>query len=138
MSQRATDERVELLRTIFGAFNRRDFDAALEHVHPEVELRPALQELDVDSLYSGPDELRRFMETVTNAWEEYLVEPVETTAAPGDRVLVVEHWHARGRDGIEFDFELIDVYSFRDGLVVRIDGYRDRSEARAGAGLPPA
>jgi hypothetical protein len=78
------------------------------------------------------------METVTNAWDVYLVEPVETTAAPGVRVLVVEHWHARGRDGIEFDFELIDVYSFRDGLVVRIDGYRDRSEARAGAGLPPA
>jgi ketosteroid isomerase-like protein len=77
------------------------------------------------------------METVTNAWEEYLVEPVEARDAPGDRVLVVERWHARGRDGIEFHFELIDVYSFRDGLVVRIDGYRDKSVALEAAGLAP-
>ena len=137
MAQKAANQGIEVLRTMFEAFNRRDFDDALRYAHPEIELRPALQELDVDSRYSGRDGVRRFMETVTNAWEEYLVEPVEASDAPGDRVLVVERWHARGRDGIEFHFELIDVYSFRDGLVVRIDGYRDKSVALEAAGLAP-
>jgi ketosteroid isomerase-like protein len=59
----------------------------------------------------------------------------EMIEAPGERVVVVESWHARGRDGIEFDFELTDVYTFRDGLVVRIEGFGEREDALEAAGL---
>jgi ketosteroid isomerase-like protein len=128
-------QKIDTLRAMFDAFNRRDFDEALRHAHPDVELHPALTELDVRSRYRGRDEVRQFMETVTGVWEAYVVEAEETTEAPGDRVLVVEHWHARGRQGIEFDFELIDVYEFRDGLLARIDGFRDKTSALAAAGL---
>lgn len=119
------------------AFNRRDFDTAVRFAHPEVELHPALHELDVRSAYRGRGELREFMETITDAWDEYVVEAQEILVAPDGRVLAVESWHARGRDGIEFDFELTDVYEFRDGLIVRIAGFRDRADALEAAGFAP-
>jgi SnoaL-like domain len=74
-------------------------------------------------------------------------EPEEIIEVPDGRVLAVERWRARGRQGIKFDFLLVDVYTFRDGLIVRIDGFRDRTAAskpwgcrsgsrRAAAGFP--
>ena len=44
-------------------------------------------------------------------------------------------WRVRGRDALQLDFELIDVYTFRDGLIVRIVGFRDRAEALDAVGL---
>ena len=117
------------LRNIFDDFNRRDFDAALRHLDPEVVLEPALHELDVLSSYRGHEEVRQFFETITDAWETYEVTLKDLIDASGDRVVAIERWEARGRQGIEFAFELIDVYAFRDGLVVRIEGFRDMARA---------
>jgi hypothetical protein len=55
--------------------------------------------------------------------------------APGDRILVLDRWRFCGREGIEIDDRLANAYAFRDGLIVRIDGYRDRAEARAALGV---
>jgi ketosteroid isomerase-like protein len=129
-------ERIDTLRAVFEAFNRRDFDDALHYAHPDVELHPGLTELDVAGRYRGREEVRHFFETITEAWESYVVEPKETIEAQGDRVIVVERWRARGRHGIAFDFELTDVYTFRDGLIARIDGYRDAADALEATGLP--
>ena len=41
----------------------------------------------------------------------------------------------RARDGIETGFQLTDIYTFRDGLIIRIDGFRERAEALEAAGL---
>jgi ketosteroid isomerase-like protein len=119
---------VDLLRAMFEAFNRRDFEFALAHASPDIELHPALTELDVHDTYQGRSAVRSFFETITEPWESYVIEPTEFIESAENRVVVVEDWHARGRDGIRFDFELIDVYTFED-LLVRIDGFRDREAA---------
>jgi ketosteroid isomerase-like protein len=128
-------ENTESLRALFNAYNRRDFESAVQFAHPEVELRPGLTELDVSPRYRGREELRQFFETITEAWESYVVTPEEILAAPGDRVLAVERWRAVGRGGLKFELELIDLFTFRDGLIVRIDGFRDRTKALEAAGL---
>jgi ketosteroid isomerase-like protein len=128
-------ENVETLRAMMAAFNRRDFEDSVRYVDPEVELHPGITELDVNGRYRGRDEFRRFAETITDAWETYVVEPEEIIEVPDGRVLAVERWRARGRQGIKFDFLLVDVYTFRDGLIVRIDGFRDREAAFEAVGL---
>jgi hypothetical protein len=60
---------------------------------------------------------------------------VRTIELPDGRILAVENWRVRGRDGIEIDTELTDLYAFRAGLIVRVDGFRDRAEAFEAAGL---
>jgi ketosteroid isomerase-like protein len=126
---------LETLRALYAAYNRRDFDSAVHYAHPEIELRPALTEVDVEPHYRGHAELRRFFETITEAWETYLVEPKELIEIAPDRILAVELWHARSRAGLEFEIELIDVFTFRDRLITRIDGYTDKSEALAATAM---
>ena len=130
-----SQENVETLRAMMAAFNRRDFDDFVRYADPEVELHPGITELDVNSRCRGRHEFRQFAETITDAWETYVVEPEEIIEVPDGRVLAVERWRARGRQGINFDFLLGDVYTFRDGLIVRIDGFRDRAEALEAVGL---
>jgi ketosteroid isomerase-like protein len=130
-----SQENIETLRAMMAAFNRRDFDAGVRYVDPGVALHPGITELDVKSRYRGHDDFRRFAETITDAWESYVVEPEEIIEVPDGRVLAVERWRARGRQGIEFDFVLLDVYTFRDGLIVRIDGFRDRASALEAVGM---
>ena len=126
---------LDSLRRLAEAFGRRDFDRAMEHFADDVEVRPAVVGIDVGTRYSGREELRGFWKQINEAWEAQSVELTETIEAPGERIVAVEQWHVRGRDGIELDFDLIDVYSFRDGLIVRIDGFRDRAEALEAVGL---
>ena len=63
------------------------------------------------------------------------VDAEEVLDAGDDRLVRVERWRSHGRQGIETEEELTHIYTFRDGLIVRIDGFRDRNEALEAAGL---
>jgi ketosteroid isomerase-like protein len=131
-----SQENVEILRCLNEAFNRRDIDDAIQYLDPEVELHPGVQVPDEESQYRGRDGLTEWFRSATDPWEVITVEHKELIDRPGDRVLAVERWLFRGRDGIELELELPNVYTFRDGLIVRIDGFTDKAEAFEAAGLP--
>ena len=126
---------MDTLRGLYAALNRRDFDELLQYLHPDVEVHPAVGgELDFGSVYRGRDGVRQFIET---AWRPFdvAVDPEEIIEAPGGRILAVERWQLRARDGVETELHLTDLYAFRDGLIVGIDGFREKSEAFEAAGL---
>jgi ketosteroid isomerase-like protein len=79
--------------------------------------------------------MRAFFETATEAWVTVTAEPVEMLEAADDRILVIDLWHFLGRDGIEIADELANAFTFRDGLISRIEGFTDRAEALAALGL---
>ena len=124
---------LDILRAIFEAFSRGDFDEMVQHLHPDVELRPALQPLEHIGVLRGRAEIKKFFEGL-GLWESRRVE-VEDVIEVGNRLFSVERWHVVGRDGIKLDFRIVDVYTFEDGLIVRVDGFRDREEALNAVGL---
>ena len=63
------------------------------------------------------------------------IEPSDRLDAGDDRILAIDRWIFRGRYGIELERELPTLFTFRNGLVVRIDGFIDEDEAREAAGL---
>jgi hypothetical protein len=63
------------------------------------------------------------------------IEPKERLEAPRDQILAIDLWRFSGREGIEIESQLPTLFTFRDGLIVRIDGFTDLAEARAAAGL---
>jgi ketosteroid isomerase-like protein len=128
-------ENVEILGSFYEAFNRRDYDAFLCYLDPEIALYPAVPLPDADTQYLGRPGMKEFIRIAFETWKTVTVEPKEMVEAPGERVLAIEWWDVRGRDGIELDFELIDVYAFRDGLIVRIDGFRDKAKGLEAIGL---
>lgn len=127
-------QNIDTLQAMFEAFNRRNLDQAVQFAHPEVELYPGLEGPDTAKRYCGRDELKQFLETISDVWDTQTIEPLEIVEAD-NRVLVVERWLRSVRQGIEFDIELTDVYTFRDGLIVRIDGFTDKAEALEATGL---
>jgi ketosteroid isomerase-like protein len=127
-------DNLDVLRAMHEAFNRRDFDSVIDFLHPEVELHPGIEGLDTRVSYRGREEWRQYIELISEAWDTQTIEVQEIIEA-GDRILVDERWHVTGRQGIELDFHVTDVYAFRDGLVVRIDGFADKTEAREALGL---
>ena len=132
-------ENLEVVRRFYEAFNRGDFGRAAQYLHPAGEVYPAVVGFDPgigsNSRFRGPEELRQYFEDFGETFEAVTVEPEETIEASRGRVLAVERWHVRGREGVEVETKIIDVYAFRDGLIVRVDGFLDRAEALEAVGL---
>ena len=113
-------------------------ELALNLLHPEVEILPALGgELDFGRHYRGRDGVRELLERISEGVEgmEITVEPKEVIEIGDDRLLRVERWHLRGWQGLQSEIELFHIYTFRDGLIVGIDGFRDKGEALQAAGI---
>ena len=126
---------IETLRAFVEAFNRKDFDNAVRFLHPEVEIYPAIGgEMDVSHRYWGRDEGRQVFETITDGVEPQ-VEIQDAIEAAEGQVLLFEHWSPRSSQGVETPFAIGTIYTFQDGLVVRLEGFRDPAKARTAAGL---
>ncbi len=136
MSEQAmSQENVEVVRRLYERFNRGDIDALLQSYDPEVELYPGIRTPDQDTRYSGHQGMKEFFRDATEAWETVTVEPKELIECGGNRILTIDRWRFFGREGIEIDVELPTLFSFRDGFIVRIDGFTDKAEALEAAGL---
>jgi uncharacterized protein len=129
-------EDVELVRSAFEAWNRGDIDeftelAAEDIAWLEVSGRPE----GGASERFGRDRMRRALESLFDAWESYHLE-VERIEKVGDRVVAVVREVARGRSsGLEVDGRWGYLVTVEDGLIVRIEAYRDAGQALRVAGL---
>jgi ketosteroid isomerase-like protein len=126
-------ENVEKTEDFIAAYNRRDFEAAVEHFDREVDwVLPALQRSDS---CKGPDQIIRFWEGLDDTFDELTLEPQESVDA-GDRVAVRLRFHGRGKgSGAELDTEMYhQVTTFQDGLMVRIEYFTTWAEALEAAG----
>jgi len=77
------------------------------------------------------DNIRHF----ETAWEHLEVAAEEFIDA-GERVFVAAHFWGTGRaSGIPVNARFYEVYSLRDGRIVRVDEFTDREAALQAAGL---
>ena len=128
-----SQENVDKTEAFIAAYNRRDFDAAVEFFDPEVDwVLPALQRADS---CRGPDEIIRFWDGLDETFDELRLDPQETVDA-GDRVAVRLRYYGRGKEsGAELETEMYhQVSTFRDGMMVRIEYFTDWAEALEAAG----
>ncbi len=80
----------------------------------------------------GIEEFSGAMRDWLAAWERPLKVEAEEFIQSGNRILVLIRWRGRGKgSGVEMDAEGAHLWTFRDGLAIRFDVYRDRDVARA-------
>jgi uncharacterized protein len=130
-----SQENVEVVRSGLEAAARNDWNAAMASVDPNVEW-VEMPSLGPDaSSYTGVDELRKAVNSWTAIWSEYDVE-VTRYADAGDDVVVLfrERGHG-GVSGAPVERELGEVFTLRDGKVVRVRLYGSWTEALEAAGL---
>ena len=129
-----SQENVDKTRDFIDAYNRRDFDAAVEFFDPQVQwVLPAHQRSDSAV---GPEEIRRFWYGLDETMEELRLDPQEFVDA-GDRVAVRLRYFGRGKgSGVELEAEMYhQVTTFRDGTMIRIEYVTSWPEALEAAGI---
>jgi len=104
-----------------------------EYFDPEIEWVPQSQSLLASDSYHGYDGVRKFWSEFLSIWEEFEIEPSEFTPA-GDHVAAVMRMRGRTHE-IEVDELWSSLMTFREGRVVRVQGFRTPDGAREAAGL---
>jgi ketosteroid isomerase-like protein len=127
-------ENVEKAKAFIAAYNRRDFDAAVESFDPEIDW--VLPDSQSSDSCRGPDEIKRFWEGLDETFEELRLDPQEFVDA-GDRVATRLRFYGRGRrSGVEIEEVMYhQVATFRTGRLVRMEYFAEWSEALDAVGL---
>jgi ketosteroid isomerase-like protein len=122
---------LENLRGLYDDYGRGDLSRT-DLFDPEIE------SIGVGAWPEGPGEVRSreelsgAMRAWLAAWERPLKVEAEEFIQSGNRILVLIRWKGRGKgSGVEMQAEGAHLWTFRDGLAIRFDVYRDREEARA-------
>jgi ketosteroid isomerase-like protein len=132
-----SQENVDAFKRGIEAGNRRDWDALLEGLHPEVEWHPALlASLEGRAaVYRGHDGVREWFQSVYEVLGE-----IHTVFSDirdfGDRVLAIGQIRTRGEaSGAETESPLAYIVEYENGIATRVRSYLDPKEALEAAGL---
>ena len=131
-----SQENVEAYKRGLDAFNRRDVEAMLQELDPEVEWL-TLATIIEKTRYRGHDGVRQWIEDVRRDWVTWEVHADEIVDL-GERILVLGSWRAQGRHGgAALDIpQAAWLLKFRGGKIRRFETFTERSKALEAAGLP--
>ena len=132
-----SQENVEIVRRVAEAFAAGDMDAVFAAVAPEIEWDFSNAQTWVEEpVYRGYDGIIKFFAEWTGEWEDYRFEFEEFIDA-GDKVVVVVRDEGRSKGaGIKLGRRHAEVWTVRDGSVVRIEPFDHRHQALKAVGLP--
>ena len=132
-----TSANVELVRSIYAAWERGDYSSA-EWAHPDIET--VMADGPAPGSWTGVAGAAEGWRDFLNAWEEYHAEAEDYRELDDERVLVLIRRSGRGkRSGIELGeigSKGAVLYHVRGGRVTRQVVYFDRGRALADLGLP--
>jgi ketosteroid isomerase-like protein len=113
------------------AYNRGDTAAMLALYDPDVEFVTLLL-----GNHRGKEALEKLMTENEESLAGYGYD-VEELVDAGDTVIAVVHVHGSGRvSELELDNHIAFSATFRDGMVIKQQTFRNKAEALAAGGLP--
>jgi ketosteroid isomerase-like protein len=128
---------VEVFKRAFDAINRRDAEALLSELDPEVEWHGAiLIAMGGDrTVYRGHEGVREWLRDLYETLSEFHADYPEILDL-GDRTVAIGVVRGRGRaSDAEIESPHGTVVEFKDGKGIRIRTYLDPKEALEAAGL---
>jgi uncharacterized protein len=130
-----SQENVEIVRSGVEAAARNDWSVAMASVDPSIEW-VEMPSLGPDaSSYTGIEELRQAVNSWIGMWSEYDVKVTRYADAGDDVVVLLRESGHGGVSGAAVERELGEVFTLREGKVVRVRLYGSWDEALEAAGL---
>jgi ketosteroid isomerase-like protein len=129
-----SQQNVDAVKRLMDAFLGAEPTSALELLDPEVEFDSSAR--PDGRLWSGHEGVRGALLEWTSAWEDWSMEIESYLDVDDERVLF--YWREQGTgkgSGMRLQQAGATVVTLRDGRVVRLRAYVDRSQARADVGL---
>jgi ketosteroid isomerase-like protein len=137
-----SEETVRLAREAYDAWNRGDIESIAATVPEEFEFRMRGGKIPgLPKVLRGPDGMRElFREWMEGPWQGMLRMDVDHLIDLGDeRVLALFTFRATGRgSGAAVEQAYAHVATFRDGLVVHVEGFVTWERALEAVGIDPA
>jgi ketosteroid isomerase-like protein len=131
------EDNVQIVRRAYEAFNRGDFDRAVEFLAPDVEWQTP-PNLPDPGVWRGRDEVvTRMAELLEKIFDELQVQ-VEELIEADDRVVALVRYKGRGSStGLTVEGSGLDsqIWTLRDGKVVRVEMHGGTHAALEAAGL---
>lgn len=120
---------VEIVRTVYAAWNREEFpgpsgllDPDIEYVNPPDAVEPGTR--------CGLEAFEHAITKTLEGWETWRME-VEDLESHGDDVAVVLSYRARGRtSGLDVEGRESALWTVRDGRVIRYAWFRGPDDAK--------
>jgi uncharacterized protein len=129
-----SQEKVEIVKRVTDAFNRREVDALLDLATPDCEMSSQLLDATADD-FQGRGGLERFYAMLSDSWEDFQSVAQEYLDL-GDRVLALGRNRGRGKgSGVPVEGPYGAVFDFRGDKISRIRLFVDHAEASRAAGL---
>jgi ketosteroid isomerase-like protein len=130
-----SEENVERVRAALEAYHRGDVDEALTYIDRESELRSAIIGGAEGNVYRGHKGYRHWYTQTFERFERARIDVTEWRDI-GDRVVLLGRLRATVREsGARIDTPTGWVFTLRDGMVVKQEGFLSHSEALEAAGL---
>jgi ketosteroid isomerase-like protein len=124
-------ENVDVLRRILEAAGRKDYQAVLADLDPDVEI----DDSDIPES-TGTDSFLQWLARWDEAWESWRIEDVDLRAAGADQAIALFRMVAKGKgSGIELTRADALIASFRGGKAVKLGYYNDQALALEAVGL---
>jgi ketosteroid isomerase-like protein len=132
-----SQKNVEVVLQGIEALNRRDVDAFVALVSPDVEWEDSVFWSEHARIYTGEAELREwFDQVILEPWESVHFEVEEITEAADDRVFFGGLLTTRGKgSGVETQVRGWSVVWITNGKTTRRQVFLDRADALEAAGL---
>jgi ketosteroid isomerase-like protein len=134
-----SEENVAIVRAAYEAFNRGDMEAGAAFFDPAIEWStpPNLPEAGT---WHGEEEVMRGVASFLESFESLRADVQDVVAAPDGRVVSLVRFVGLGRDtGLAVEGVSVDaqVWTLRDGRIVRVEMYSGSADALEAVGLEP-
>jgi ketosteroid isomerase-like protein len=127
-------EDIERMRAGYEAMRRGDFNAVLDLMDPEIEIRDR-PEIPDPQTYRGREGVLSALSRNFESFDDLEMVP-ESIVEGGDKMVVCILLRGRGRiSGVPVEDRLAHLWSLRDGRAVALQVYSDPAEALRAAGL---
>ena len=127
-----SQQNVEIVRSIYEAFNRRDWDAVFRDAHPDFEFTLKRYQ---PGAHRGRQKVQEIIEDQAIAFDLWTIEP-EEFFENDDQVVAFVKFRLRPKgSAAEFEIRTGTLWTFRDGKAVSAEGFPEREKALEAAGL---
>ncbi|GAA4941472.1 hypothetical protein EV188_113109 [Actinomycetospora succinea] len=111
---------VALVLGAYEAWERGDIDAAVAPMHPDIVwIEP--EEFPMRGERRGPAAVHEYLDASRKGWRE--MRSQRRASVVGDTVEIAHHLEGVLLDGTPNTVDVVDVFTVRDGQVVRMEAY---------------
>jgi ketosteroid isomerase-like protein len=128
-----SQENVEVVRRMWEAFLAADFETALSFYAPDVEWDGT--NLPDGRIGRGHEAIVDHAIRWADAWDDWTVEVERVVEAGSAQVILVMRETGRSESGLTMDERHAELYTLRNGKIVRRKGFSDPNQAFEATGL---